>query len=170
MGPGRCRWGYLVTIRRGETLLAPQSQTLHDGRQVPLTFLSPRSPYCQYHLCICGIGATGEFRGRPQGSPRHATPLPPLQRYEEISPAVSVLVLPLHAHLIVKVQQGGLEAFDDFFPLLIPIVVDQAELCSTTLTVARLSSTAEPPPCCRRWPFLVDLISPGSQTSDLMQE
>jgi hypothetical protein len=98
------------------------------------------------------------------------TPLPPYTDTQGLSPAVSVLVLPLHAHLIVKVQQVGLEASMIFFPLLIPIVVDLVELCSTTLTVARSSSRAEPPPCFHRWPFLVDLISPGSQTSDLMQE
>ena len=32
----------------------------------------------------------GASKGRPQGSPLHPTPLPPLPRYEEISPAVSL--------------------------------------------------------------------------------
>ena len=32
--------------------------------------------------------SVGEAQGRPQGSPPLSTPPPPLQRYEEISPAV----------------------------------------------------------------------------------
>jgi hypothetical protein len=157
VGPGRCRWGCLVTIRRGEILLAPQSQILHDGRQVPLI---ANTTYVSTVLVLLANSEGERWRGYRFAVSRDARTF-----------ASSICIgVTLTCSFNCQSSASRFRSFDDFFPLLIPIVVDLVELCSTTLTVARSSSRAEPPPCFHRWPFLVDLISPGSQTSDLMQE
>jgi hypothetical protein len=48
----------------------------------------------------------GESKGRPQGSPLHTTPLPPLQGYGEISPAVSYPTAPGSFHLQFSTNGG----------------------------------------------------------------
>ena len=86
------------------------------GSQVQLATVNPRLIYVGGTIGPLPLApgtaespypyTAGEAKGRPQGSPLHTTPLPPLQGYGEISPAVSYPIAPGSFNLQVSTNGG----------------------------------------------------------------
>src|SRR5215469_7997736 len=90
IGPGSCFSGCDCALPSGTRC----SSRLTNG--IPLRFVSIVS-------LVPDTG--GESKGRPQGSPLHPTPLPPLQRDGEHSPAISVSVVS-SCYLVYKMESS----------------------------------------------------------------